>query len=59
MAKLSVVQIQQTIGQLEASIGKAEDYLSQDEFEEYCDNIAGCVTKWRVILKATKEKEKQ
>lgn len=37
-------QIQQTKGQLEASINKVEPFLSKEEFEDYCDNLYTCVT---------------
>lgn len=53
--ELTVVQIQQTIGQLEASINKIEAYLDNEEYKAYCDDISSCITSWKVILKQTKE----
>jgi hypothetical protein len=48
-------QIKQVIGQQEASIDKVEDFLTDEEFKEYCDAIAVTVTYWRLILKKKKE----
>ena len=51
---MTEIQVQQTIGQLEASIHKAEPFLSQEEFEEYCDAIYTNIAYWRKILKKIK-----
>jgi len=48
-------KIKQTIGQLDASIDKAEEYLNNEEFREYCDSIATAITHWRCILKIVRE----
>ena len=54
---MTETQIKQVIGQLEASIDKAEHYTTKEEFEEYCDNVQSCITRWKVILKQIKEKK--
>ena len=54
---MTETQIKQVIGQLEASIDKAEPYTTKEEFEEYCDNIQSCITRWKVILKQIKERK--
>lgn len=40
---MTEVQINQTKGQLEASVSKVEPYLNQDEFADYCDALYTCV----------------
>ena len=55
MTKLSEVQIQQTIGQLEASINKVEPYLSVEDFKDYCDSTYTSISYWRVILRNTRQ----
>lgn len=56
MAKeLTVIQIKQTIGQLEASINKIEDRISLEEFKDYCDGIRISITYWQVELKKLKD----
>jgi len=48
---MTVIQIKQTIGQLEASIDKIEPRLSLEEFKEYCDGIHTAITFWKIELK--------
>lgn len=54
---MSEVQIKQTIGQLEASIEKAEKFLTDEEFKDYCDSAYMCISHWRIILRKVKQKE--
>ena len=49
--ELTVVQIQQTIGQLKASINKIEAYLDNEKYRAYCDDIFSCIKYCKVILK--------
>ena len=53
---LTEVKIQQTIGQLEASIDKAEKHLAVEEFKDYCDSMYSCIAYWKVILKCNRNR---
>lgn len=48
-------QIKQIIGQLDSSIDKIEDYLSESEFQDYCDSTYSAIAHWRVVLKSIKK----
>lgn len=53
-------QINQIIGQLEASISKFEETEAVEvEFQDYCDNIYTCISYWRNQLREVKIKNKQ
>lgn len=52
---MSPEQINQIIGQLESSIQKVEDFLTDEEFKDYCDNTYSAIAYWRLILKQTKQ----
>ena len=54
-----VAKITQSKGQLEASINKVEDYLSREEFEDYCDAITTCTSYMLKITKRIKGNVKQ
>ena len=41
----------QSTGQLKASINKVEDYLSDEEFKDYCDHIYSAVAYQNLISK--------
>jgi hypothetical protein len=56
---MSIDQIKTTIGQLESSIDKVEDFLSDEDFKDYCDSIYTSITHLRVILKSVKQKQNQ
>ena len=57
MAKdLTETQVLQVIGQLEASIEKAEGYLDDEQFQDYCDSVYTAITHWRVVLRKIKQK---
>lgn len=45
------------IGQLSKIRNTLENYTTQDEFEEVCDDIASIETRIRVIQKQEKDKE--
>ena len=50
---------QQSKGQLLASIEKIEDYLSLEDFKDYCDAIYTAVAHQDIILKAIKSPDKE
>ena len=54
-----IVKIQQSKGQLLASIEKAEKYLPLEDFKDYCDAIYTAVAYQDVILKAIKFPDKE
>jgi hypothetical protein len=39
------------IGQIEKSINEVEPILTQDEFEDYCDNAYTLISYWRKVIK--------
>ena len=54
-----IVKIQQSKGQLLASIEKVEKYLPLEDFKDYCDSIYTAVAYQDVILKAIKSPDKE
>ena len=54
-----IIKIQQSKGQLLASIEKIEDYLSLEDFKDYCDAIYTAVTCQDIVLKAIKSLDKE
>ena len=54
-----IVKIQQSKGQLLASIEKVEKYLPLEAFKDYCDAIYTAVAYQDVILKAIKSPDTQ
>jgi len=55
---MTIVQIKQTIGQLEASIKKIEPFISSNDFQTYCDHVYSMIVIWRVVLKQVNEANK-
>lgn len=51
--KVSIFQ--QSKGQIIASIDKVEEFLTLEEFKDYCDCIYSCVAYQDLILKRIKE----
>lgn len=51
------IKIKQTIGQLKASIVKAEAVLSSIDFEEYCDTTQSIITIWEEVLQKVQKGE--
>lgn len=52
-------KILQIIGQLESSIKSFEDTnASEDDFQDYCDNLYTCVSYWRQELRKVNKNEK-
>lgn len=51
------IKIKQTIGQLKASIVKAEAVLSSIDFEEYCDATQSIITIWEEVLQKVQKGE--
>lgn len=51
--------IQQSRGQLLASIEKVEKYLPLEDFKDYCDAIYTAVAYQDVVLKAIKSPDKE
>lgn len=52
-------QITQIIGQLESSVSKFEETEASDEdFQDYCDNLYSCVSYWRQKLRIARKNEK-
>lgn len=49
-------QIRNTIGQLEASVDKAEKVMDDETFELYTADIYSCIAKWRAVIKTVKER---
>jgi len=47
-------QIKQMIGQLESSIDEIEDFLTEEEFREYCDSTYSVITYCKLVLKRNK-----
>ena len=54
-----IVKVQQSKGQLLASIEKVEKYLPLEDFKDYCDTIYTAVAYQDVILKAVKSPDKE
>ena len=54
-----IVKVQQSKGQLLASIEKVEKYLPLEDFKDYCDAIYTAVAYQDVILKAIKSPDKE
>ena len=54
-----IVKIQQSKGQLLASIEKVEKYLPLEDFKDYCDAIYTAVAYQDVILKSVKSPDKE
>ena len=54
-----ITKFQQSKGQLLASIEKVEDYLSLEDFKDYCDAIYTAVAYQDTILKLVKSPDKQ
>ena len=54
-----IVKIQQSKGQLLASIEKVEKYLPLENFKDYCDAIYTAVVYQDIILKAIKSPDTQ
>lgn len=54
-----IIKFQQSKGQLLASIEKVEDYLSFEDFKDYCDAIYTAVAYQDVISKAIKSPDKE
>lgn len=54
-----IVKIQQSKGNLLASIEKVEKYLPLEEFKDYCDAIYTVVAYQDVILKVIKSPNKK
>ena len=54
---MTIIQVKQTIGQLNASITKIEPELTVEEFRDYCDATATLITYWKILLKKLKEDE--
>lgn len=54
-----IIKFQQSKGQLLASIEKVEDYLSLEDFKDYCDAIYTAIAYQDVILKLVKSPDKQ
>ena len=54
-----IVKFQQSKGQLLASIEKIEDYLSLEDFKDYCDAIYTAVAHQDIILKLLKSPDKK
>lgn len=54
---MSQDQIKQIIGQLESSIEKIEDFLTDEEFAEYCDSTYSSIAQWRLVLKRIKNED--
>lgn len=51
--------ILQMIGQIEAGIKAIEksDIITDEEFQDYCDNAYSCITYWRIELRSLKKEE--
>ena len=54
-----IVKVQQSKGQLLASIEKVEKYLPLEDFKDYCDSIYTAVAYQDLILKAIKFPDKE
>ena len=54
-----IVKVQQSKGQLLASIEKVEKYLPLEDFKDYCDAIYTAVAYQDIILKAIKSPDTQ
>ena len=54
-----ITKFQQSKGQLLASIEKIEDYLSLEDFKDYCDAIYTAVAHQDIILKLLKSPDKK
>lgn len=50
-----VNSLQQSKGQLEASVSKVEPFLDSEDFKDYCDAIYTCVAYQQKIQKEVKE----
>lgn len=56
---MNIDQIKTTIGQLESSIDKVEDFLSEEDFKDYCDSIYTCVAHLRVVIRNINQDNKE
>ena len=54
-----ITKFQQSKGQLLASIEKIEDYLSLEDFKDYCDSIYTAVAYQDTVLKLLKSPDKK
>lgn len=54
-----IIKFQQSKGQLLASIEKVEDYLSLEDFKDYCDAIYTAIAYQDTILKLLKSPDKK
>lgn len=54
-----ITKFQQSKGQLLASIEKIEDYLSLEDFKDYCDAIYTAVAHQDIVLKLLKSPDKK
>ena len=54
-----IVKVQQSKGQLLASIEKVGKYLPLEDFKDYCDSIYTAVAYQDVVLKAIKSPDKE
>ena len=54
-----IIKIQQSKGQLLASIEKIENYLPLEDFKDYCDTIYTAVAYQDTILKLLKSPDKK
>ena len=54
-----ITKFQQSKGQLLASIEKIEDYLSLEDFKDYCDSIYTAVAYQDIVLKLLKSPDKK
>jgi hypothetical protein len=52
---MTIIQVKQIIGQLNASIIKIEPELNVEEFREYCDAVSTLITYWKIHLKKLNE----
>jgi hypothetical protein len=52
-------EIVEIIENLEHSRDKIESLVLPTEFENYCDDLVGCIDMWRKVLKYQRNKEKQ
>lgn len=55
---MSIEQINQIIGQLEASIDKIESFLDIETFADYCDSTYTAIAHWKILQKKIKDESK-
>ena len=56
---MNIDQIKTTIGQLESSIDTVEDFLSEEDFKDYCDSIYTSVAHLRVVIRNINQDNKE